>query len=42
MELSLFAFCRYNGGGLMSRVIVRRVGGRGKGYAVRVVLWRLS
>lgn len=34
--LSRLAFCKYNGGGLMRRVMVGRVIVRGKGYAVGV------
>lgn len=34
MELTLFVFCIYNGGGLMKRVVGGRVGARGKGHAV--------
>lgn len=37
-ELSVFALCKYNDGGLMSRVKVGRVGGRGKSYAIRVCI----
>lgn len=29
-------FCKHNGGGLTRRVMVRRVGGRSKGYAIGV------
>lgn len=34
MELLFFPFFKYIGGGLMRRVVVRRVGGRKKGSAV--------
>lgn len=35
MELTLFVFSIYNGGGLMKRVVLGgRVGARGKGHAV--------
>lgn len=40
VELSLlFALSEYNGGGLMRRVMVGRVDGRGKGYGC-VFPWR--
>lgn len=35
-ELSLFAICKYNGCRLVRRVVMERVGGRGKGYVVGV------
>lgn len=37
-DLSLFASYNYNGGGLMMTVMVGRLGGRGKGYAVGVCI----
>lgn len=37
-ELSLFASYNYNGGGLIRTVMVGRVGGREKGYAVGVCI----
>lgn len=36
LELSLSAFCKYNGGDLMKRVMVRWMFKRGKGCAVEV------
>lgn len=37
-ELSLFTCLKHNGGELMRRVVVRRVAGRGKEYAVGVCI----
>lgn len=45
VDLSLFAFCKQNGGGLMRRVMVGRLGGRKAGFAIDRVCdfkWRLS
>lgn len=41
-DLLLFAFCKYNGGRLMERVMVGRVCGKKCALYGCVFLWRLS